>query len=402
MLRIFKNTHIALYVSVFSLFASALLPTDIAFAQSIFDKVEEAENAMSADDLERFSKVMQEIVGDEAAISQLKKSADAGDARAGLYYSIILVDARGSNRPQAIEKAMPYLRKASDNNVKFSNLFMLFALSEMGSDPDEFEYYLIKAAEKGDIPNSVMQKITADIAKMNQRDEALASAPREVIEQKAREGSVRRQIYLAERYSEGGDDRFPRNVAKALDWARMADEVNEDAFGYMAAQIESAYADELPNPTQQRIAQFIHRSEVAKLAALQKTVNACQTPACAFQEVWAYADITGDNALTIAELARFQRNLVKFAVSENGEMQSAEELLALHGALVLILPMGASSVMNSFDYDGDGRLSPEELVGEEDMAVLAGITSAETDEGLDFATLGERLRTAVSSLPLPF
>lgn len=402
MLQVFKNARLALFVTAFSLFVSVLSSADLAFAQSASEKVEQAEHAMIADDLKRFLSVIEEIAGNKDTISQLKASAESGDARAGLYYAIIMINAGDTSTSQEIGKVMPYLKRASDNDVKFSNFFLLIALSEIDSDPDEFDDYLRKGAEKGDIPTVLSDTIRETVSSINQRDEALASAGREEIELKARQGSVRRQIFLAERYSEGGDGRFPRNVSKALEWAQMASRVDKDALGYMEADIESAYADELPNPAQLLIAQFIHHSEVAKLMALQQSVDACQTPACAFQKVWAYADVSGDDALTVAELARLQRNMVKLAVSKNAEMESAEELLALHGALVLILPMGASAVMNSFDYDGNGKLSLDEVAGEDAMAVLAGISAGSGDDGLDFAALGERLRSAVSSLPLPF
>ena len=48
---------------------------------------------------------------------------------------------------------------------------------------------------------------------------------------------------------------------------------------------------------------------------------------CAFNKVWAYFDITKDGHLSLSEIARFQRNIIKFiAVRQEENVLKTEEV----------------------------------------------------------------------------
>ena len=54
----------------------------------------------------------------------------------------------------------------------------------------------------------------------------------------------------------------------------------------------------------------------------------------------------------------------------------------------------------SFDYDDDGVLSPEEVLGDSEFAKLVGVDAEIFAAGIDFEGLGEILRNSLQLLPL--
>ena len=57
---------------------------------------------------------------------------------------------------------------------------------------------------------------------------------------------------------------------------------------------------------------------------------------CAFAKIWQYLDISGDNAISTAELSKFQRALANSVYIENFEALEIEELSALNLSLIHI------------------------------------------------------------------
>ena len=123
---------------------------------------------------------------------------------------------------------------------------------------------------------------------------------------------------------------------------------------------------------------------------------------CAFIKVWAYIDITKDDRLSVAEIARFQRNIVKFAAAGEGEsILKTEDFAAIQLASIIFLPITASSVLNSFDYDNDGLLSKNEVLGDTEFSKLVGINLETFSTGFDFRSLGKKLQDSMNLIPLP-
>lgn len=142
-------------------------------------------------------------------------------------------------------------------------------------------------------------------------------------------------------------------------------------------------------------------SDIAEMNKLKNTVaEKCdRDPKCIFDQMWQYLDVSGDNKISLAEVARIQRALVKRAYVENsGEEFDAGELVAVNTASILLLPITASSVINSFDYDSDGLLSKNEVVGNTEFAKLVGV-DASTLSGLEFDKLGKKLLQNMNKIP---
>jgi hypothetical protein len=114
----------------------------------------------------------------------------------------------------------------------------------------------------------------------------------------------------------------------------------------------------------------LHGEGAAFLGALEHLEAACGTPtpgACAAAIV-AQADVSGDGRLSVAELARLARGAAWVVAVQEGA--TPDMLGAAVGAGGLAGILAARVLVESLDYDGDGRLSAPELL--QDRGVLAG------------------------------
>jgi YD repeat-containing protein len=107
----------------------------------------------------------------------------------------------------------------------------------------------------------------------------------------------------------------------------------------------------------------LHGEGVAALAALEHIEAACggggaDTRACLAALV-AQGDVTRDGMLGAAELARLARGAAWIVAVQQGG--SGETLAAATGLGALAGLAAARGLLESLDYDGDGRLSAEEL-----------------------------------------
>ena len=147
---------------------------------------------------------------------------------------------------------------------------------------------------------------------------------------------------------------------------------------------------------------FVYGSDIQKLENLGKSVEIlCKhNIKCAFDEVWTYLDISKDNRLSLAEIARFQRNIVKFAaVHQDQNALRVEEIAAINLASIMLLPITASSILHSFDYNNDGLLSKNEVLGDTEFSKLVGVDINTLATGLDFQSLGEKLQSFMNQIP---
>ena len=207
--------------------------------------------------------------------------------------------------------------------------------------------------------------------------------------QSASEENNEAQYQIALHFLEG--TLVQKNTDTALSWAMKAIENGNKNAGDIVTEI--------------LIHDLVYGSDVQKLRDLGQVIETiCSNdPQCAFDKIWEYLDISEDGNLSIAEISKFQRNLVKFAyVEEMQDKVAIEEVAAINLTTILLLPITSSSILHSFDYNNDGTLQKEEVFGETEFAKLVGIDAQSLISGVEFQTLGNKLNDAMKNLPLPF
>jgi hypothetical protein len=115
----------------------------------------------------------------------------------------------------------------------------------------------------------------------------------------------------------------------------------------------------------------LHGEGTAFLAALEHLEAGCGPGAAAggcAAAIVAQADVSGDGRLSAAELARLARGAAWLVAVQEGA--TPDVLAASVGAGGLAGLLAARVLVESLDYDGDGRISAPELM--QDRGVLAG------------------------------
>ena len=216
------------------------------------------------------------------------------------------------------------------------------------------------------------------------------------LQARAKQGNADAQYKLGLMYQNGIG--IPQNDKTAMKWYTLAaKQGNSDAqqrYGELVLQ------------------DIVYGSDVRALEDLGKYVETfCQRNfKCAFDKIWAYLDITGDGRLSLAEIARFQRNILKFGVlAQKEKVLSQKEkndltgnIVAINLASIIFLPITASSVLHSFDYNNDGLLSKGEVFGETEFAKLVGLDAVTLMGGVNFETLSKQLQEIRDLIPFPF
>ena len=238
----------------------------------------------------------------------------------------------------------------------------------------------------------------------------------------AEKGDANAQYQLAERYYNGTG--IHKDHSKALTWYTSAAERNHSDAQYTLALFyrHGNIVEEDPVPAMSwarkahlnghpeagelygelLLEDFVYRSDIQAIETLRETVVTChRNIKCAFEAVWAYMDLTGDGRLSLAEIARFERMLVKYtAVQQEQPKFEVGEIAAMNIASIILLPITASSILHSFDYDDDGLLSEHEVLGDTAFAELVGIDAESLASGIDFQSLGESLQNSLELLQL--
>lgn len=146
---------------------------------------------------------------------------------------------------------------------------------------------------------------------------------------------------------------------------------------------------------------FLYANDVKKLNELGDYINSkCDDFSCIFSNIWTYIDISQDDKISLAEISKFQRGLVKLAAAEQKESEfEIEQFAALNLASIIFLPITASSILHSFDYDNDGLLSRFEVVGDREFASLIGIDLKDMKNKLDFKEMGRDIGGLLKKIP---
>ena len=143
---------------------------------------------------------------------------------------------------------------------------------------------------------------------------------------------------------------------------------------------------------------MVYGSDLRAFETLQKTLetNCKQNIKCAFDNVWTYLDISGDDHLSLAEISRFQRNIVKLVAVQ--QQKKTEEIAAMNIASIIFFPITASSVLHSFDYNNDGLLSKNEVFSETEFAKFVGVDAKTLATGFNVQSLLKQLQDSVMFL----
>ncbi len=182
-----------------------------------------------------------------------------------------------------------------------------------------------------------------------------------------------------------------KNPKAALTWAMKASSNGSDAAESLVGEI--------------LINDLVYGNDAQKLRDLAQVIDSVcsKDPKCAFDAVWKHLDISQDGSLSLAELSKFQRDLVQFAyIEEMGDEVEVADAAAINLTGILLLPITSSSILHSFDYNNDGTLQKEEVVGETEFATIVGVDSESLLRGIEFEALGNKISAAMKDLRLPF
>jgi hypothetical protein len=129
----------------------------------------------------------------------------------------------------------------------------------------------------------------------------------------------------------------------------------------------------------------LHGEGIAFLAALEQLEAACGagTPGACAEAILRQGDVSGDARLSPAELARLVRGAAWLVAVQEGATQDTIAGAVAAGALGGIL--AARTLVESLDYDGDGRLSAAELLQDRGAAFAR---AAGTPDGRPLRTEG--------------
>lgn len=175
----------------------------------------------------------------------------------------------------------------------------------------------------------------------------------------------------------------PRGV-----WSRVLPSGDGDAGEHWRWE-NYARCDSIPFPLS-----MLHGEPAAFLFSLEPAIRSCRSgdPSC-IPLAFSALDIHEDGALSPAEWARLIRVTLYFTMAYP-ERSTPERLAATYAVSVLAVPLAAAAIVSSYDYDGDGKTSLEEL-----LHAIEGQTTGSIPEieGLDPETR-RKLEEAITIL----
>lgn len=314
----------------------------------------------------------------EQGLKWIQQSIDAGNELAELFLGRCYASGWGFEQDisKAIdifirlhkngnEEALEQLEELSDHEADAQ--FAIATLYETGDGVNQDDSLAIQWYLKA-LNNGNTQALNA-IKKMAQNEIPIA------------------QYQLAEMYQKGIG--VQRDIPKALLWSRKSSE-----NGYENAK--ELYAD-------LAFEDFIYDADIRELALLTEKIDQhCDDIKCVFDYVWEYIDRSEDGQISLAELSRFQRNLIKWAYVDNTEDDiDTGEIAAINLSAILLLPITTSAMIHSFDYNNDGVLSRDEVMTESEFARLVGIKKDRIPKSVDFKKMGEDAKELLKIIPFP-
>lgn len=108
---------------------------------------------------------------------------------------------------------------------------------------------------------------------------------------------------------------------------------------------------------------------VADVGNLISQCEAGQIEAKCAARFWNFADLTGDNKLTVAEITRFFRLIVEHQANKAATQAPAAapvDPLEAVAVTFLVGPVAAGLVIDNFDYNGNGTIEREEVFADID------------------------------------
>jgi len=336
----------------------------------------------------------QSIADNQKGVSWLEKASQNGDktATGWLGYFYFSGELNNSGFKQDFERALPLLKEASRGGDKDS--YVLYAITS----------YMIESKK----PNFDLQEVKKwiDKAFINAAwwsdDEQIKKFSSFLADEtQAKKGDPVKQLQVANLYNQNlflelelnENDTikvnfFKKDISKALYWSQEALQGgNADAEELMGELI---------------LFELMAGSDKKNLENLADSMRGeCgMNFECAFAKIWQYLDVSGDNAISTAELSKFQRALANSVYIENFEALEIEELSALNLGLVIILPFTSTAIVSNFDYNNDGVLQKNEVFTDTEFAKLIGIDPQSLTSGVNFSEFAKRLNSQLQSLPL--
>lgn len=111
---------------------------------------------------------------------------------------------------------------------------------------------------------------------------------------------------------------------------------------------------------------------------------------------WSTLDISGDGLLSLSEIARGLRMFAKWSAHEQARAYKAPldsaTKLGIHTLGILFSPLGAKPLLDSYDYDDDGRLSREELFADTNFADVLALSQRPLADAIDMEIILEKLQ----------
>lgn len=108
----------------------------------------------------------------------------------------------------------------------------------------------------------------------------------------------------------------------------------------------------------------LHGESANFMLAVEPAIAACSGgEGDCIGAMFAAVDKHPDGRLVTAELSRFVRVLLHLGIASQDEPK-ADESAGAQVASLAVAPLAATAIIASYDYDGDGSLSPSELAGE--------------------------------------
>ena len=111
---------------------------------------------------------------------------------------------------------------------------------------------------------------------------------------------------------------------------------------------------------------------------------------------WTFMDVSGDGYLSLSEIARGMRLFTKWSMVERAKAEGraieAETKLGIHVIGIIISPIGAKPVLESYDYDNDGLLSQAELFADTDLAGVVQLSQQSVADIIDIEGIVAKLQ----------